>query len=444
MPFVRRRAGLTQAHRIDGRRRPGSRGPAASIAAVAVVGAVLGLAMLGVDPLGLGGLGAGSGAERTAGPSPAAGLPSRPPTPPPIPGHEVYGFVPYWEMDGGIAAHLADTNLTAIGLFSVTHHSNGRMSVSQTGYKRIAGGIGQTLIAEARARGTRIEIVYTSFGEDKNRAFYANEAAQARWIDELVAFTVEHGFDGINVDVEGLPPDLVPAYGTWVGRLAEALRVALPEGQVSVATQANQRGAMMAAAAAASGADRVFLMGYDYRVARSQPGASAPIERNDGEERDLRWSLDTYASLGVPADRTLLGLPLYGVTWPVSGPGLGAPALGRGDTWVPRRNLPTLERDSFDPLYDEIESVEFYAVPADGVDLSDPPSLPPNPGPEDAPWLAVYFDSPRSLTPKLLLADERGLAGAGFWAIGYERGLTGYTELIDTFRAGELEPLPAD
>ena len=50
----------------------------------------------------------------------------------------------------------------------------------------------------------------------------------------------------------------------------------------------------------------------------------------------------------------------------------------------------------------------------------------------------MYYDSPRSLTPKLLLADERGLAGAGFWAIGYERGLPDYTELIATFRAGDL------
>src|SRR3989337_1233491 len=40
------------------------------------------------------------------------------------------------------------------------------------------------------------------------------------------------------------------------------------------------------------------------------------------------------------------------------------------------------------------------------------PSSEPEPG-----WNAVYYDSPRSLTPKLLLADERGLAGAGFWAI---------------------------
>ena len=62
------------------------------------------------------------------------------------------------------------------------------------------------------------------------------------------------------------------------------------------------------------------------------------------------------------------------------------------------------------------------------------PSREPEPG-----WNAVYYDSPRSLTPKLLLADERGLAGAGFWAIGYERGVPGYTELISTFRAGELK-----
>src|SRR5688500_7601093 len=62
------------------------------------------------------------------------------------------------------------------------------------------------------------------------------------------------------------------------------------------------------------------------------------------------------------------------------------------------------------------------------------PAIEPEPG-----WNAVYYDSPRSLTPKLLLADERGLAGAGFWAIGYERGLPDYTELIATFRAGDLK-----
>jgi GH18 family chitinase len=66
------------------------------------------------------------------------------------------------------------------------------------------------------------------------------------------------------------------------------------------------------------------------------------------------------------------------------------------------------------------------------------PGVPPSDTPGPTAWNAVYYDSPRSLTPKLRLADERGLAGAGFWAIGYERGLPGYTELIATFASGTL------
>jgi hypothetical protein len=48
----------------------------------------------------------------------------------------------------------------------------------------------------------------------------------------------------------------------------------------------------------------------------------------------------------------------------------------------------------------------------------------------------VYYDTPQSLRPKLGLANSLGLAGAGFWALGYERGLPEYTDLIAAFRAG--------
>ena len=400
-----------------------------TIVALATVVLVVGLGMFGFNPFGLGGAGAGGpGDGATSGPGARSpGTPTRAPLVVPVPGHEVYGYVPYWEMDGGIVDHLAATDLTTVALFSVTHRSDGDMASDLNGFKRITGDVGRAMIASAHDRGTRVELVYSSFGEDKNRGFYRNDDAQTRWIEVLVEFAAEHGFDGINVDVELLPADLVPAYGAWVGRLREALRERIPDGQVSVATQANQRGAAMAAAAVLAGADRIFLMGYDYHWPGSQPGASSPIERFDGDERDLVWSLDRYASLGVPVERTILGLPLYGITWPVSGPGLGAPSLGRGDTWVPRRNLAVFEDEAFAPVYDPTEIVEFYAVPQDGAD------------PVEGPFSAVYFDSPRSLGPKLQLANERGLAGAGFWAIGYERGLPGYTELIASFRAGELE-----
>ena len=267
--------------------------------------------------------------------------------------------------------------------------------------------------------------------------------AQDRWIGEIVGLVEELGIDGINVDVEALPIDLVPQYGAFVGRLRTALRDRLPDAQVSVATQANEVGAAMAAAAAAAGADRIFLMGYDYRWAGSEPGASSPIDRLDGETKDLVWSLDLYGALGVPTDRLILGLPLYGVTWPVIGPGFLAPSSGRGDAWVPRRNLGVFAEPGFAPTFEPTESVEFYTVPtayASAAPTLSVPGIGASASPEPIAWNAVYYDSPRSLTPKLRLADERGLAGAGFWAIGYERGLPDYTELIATFRSGQLPP----
>ena len=352
--------------------------------------------------------------------SPAAKGATKTPIPIPIPGHEVYGFVPYWEMDGGIAAHLAETDLSTLALFSVTHKKNGDLASGERGYRRIDGPLGRQLIREAHDRGVRVELVYTSFGTGKNDAFFRSADAQERAIAGLVAMATDLGVDGINVDVELLAPEHVAAYGQFVGLLRTALRAVDGEAQVSVATQANVSGTAMAVAATAAGADRIFMMGYDYHWSGSEPGASAPLDRRDGSQKDLAWSLDLYRDAGVPAERTILGLPLYGMSWPVVGPELGAARDGRGSVWVPSDNLAVLRDRTLVPSLDLLEMVEHLAVPdGDG-------------------WRAIYFDSPTTLTPKLELADARGLAGAGLWAVGYERGLVDYTRLIATFRAGEL------
>ena len=342
------------------------------------------------------------------------------PSPIPIPGHEVYGFVPYWEMDAGIADHLAATDLSTVGLFSVTHRKNGALSTGENGYKRITGPIGRRIIADAHKRGVRAELVYTSFGVTKNDAFFTDPDARDRTIRELVALAGDLGVDGINVDVEQLATERIPAYGEFVGKLRTALRAKQPKSEVSVATTANLRGAEMALEAQINGADRIFMMGYDYRVAGSEPGASAPLARRDGSLKTLPWSLDLYRDAGVQPEKTILGLPLYGMVWPVEGPEIGAPATGPGQVWVPRRNLATLEAPTASPSYDAVEDVEMLAVP-DGEG-----------------WQAVYYDTPQSLAPKMALADGRGLAGAGFWAVGYERGLPDYTSLISKFRSGRL------
>ncbi|HEX5241012.1 MAG TPA: hypothetical protein VFW20_08445, partial [Candidatus Limnocylindrales bacterium] len=60
------------------------------------------------------------------------------------------------------------------------------------------------------------------------------------------------------------------------------------------------------------------------------------------------------------------------------------------------------------------------------------------PTPPTVRYVATFYDSPRTLLPKLELARSQGLAGAGFWALGYERGLPGYLELMSDFVSGRV------
>ncbi len=342
-------------------------------------------------------------------------------------------------MNDGIEAHVAKTRLTTLALFSVTNGRDGSLDTSQTGYKRITGGVGKRLIRGGHDRGVAVQLVFSSLGTAKNARLFGSVELQDAVIDGLVRLAGDLDVDGVNVDVEQLDYTLVPAYGEFVGRLRTALRKAMPAAQVSVATTAGLAGAAMAKTAFEAGADRIFLMGYDYHYAGSDPGASAPMDRRDGAASDLVWSLDLYEALGVPVENTILGLPLYGMRWRVVGPWLGAPREGNGAIWVPADNPKFLEDPPMPAVFDPIEVVEFYSVPPPGSSSTKPtPTVSDDPFAPSG-WQAIYVDSPATLEPKLRLADDRGLAGAGFWAIGYERGLPDYTSLIARFAAGKLD-----
>src|SRR5215204_1575322 len=155
---------------------------------------------------------------------PSSATTTQPPKARPAPGHEVFGFVPYWEMNDDIAEHVAKTPLTTLALFSVTHTKTGKIDTGPTGYKRITGAIGKQLIREAHDRGVAVQLVYTSFGTARNKRLLGSLKIQDATIDGLVALADRTRVDGINVDIEQLAVGLVPAYGAFVGRLRDALR----------------------------------------------------------------------------------------------------------------------------------------------------------------------------------------------------------------------------
>jgi spore germination protein YaaH len=332
---------------------------------------------------------------------------------------DVYGYLPYWEMDSTIEANLDWNALSAIALFSVTQNKDGSLNTGALGYTHIVSAQGRRIVATARSRGVRTEIAFTSFGSTKNKDFFTNPTAQAATIAALRAFVKDVGAEGVDVDVELISGTYFPAYASFCASLRAALRLDNPTATVTVATNANTSGARMAKAALDLGIDRAFMMGYAFRSAGGPPGAIDPIDfRGDPTKLDLKASVDLYATTGVPLGRVILGLPLYGMTWPTAGPNLGDAKTAGGSSFIPESNLTLLAANAARIALEPIESVAWFAWQDSKLD------------PATAPWHQTFYDTPATLQPKFQLALDRDLAGIGFWALGYERGLAGYWDKV--------------
>ena len=227
------------------------------------------------------------------------------PIPIPIPGHEVYGFVPYWEMDDGNRRPRGrDGSHDARPVLGHPHEERGT-SPTETGLRRIDGADRPPPDRRAHERGVRVELVYTrSAGEerpllrrprgpgaDDRRAREARE--RARRSTESTSTSSSCPGARRSRMASSSAAQVRPAGGRPRPRSRWRRR----------RTSAGRRWPR----AAAAGADRIFMMGYDYHWAGSRAGRSAPLDRPRRQRKDLAWSLDLYRDAGVPAERTILG-----------------------------------------------------------------------------------------------------------------------------------------
>lgn len=350
---------------------------------------------------------ASTGSATPAGPAPAA----------------VFGYLPYWEMNAGTVDYLATTSLSTLAMFSVGPTADLSSIGHDNGYRAITSDRGAAIIAAAKARGVRVELVFSSFVASRNRTLFGlvvdgstagPDAVRQHMAAALVALAMSVGADGVNVDVENFDGTQLPGYAAFIGDIRTQLDAAGPGRSLSVATTAGPLGAAMAAAAIGAGADRDFLMGYDFHYPGSQPGASSPLQAGDRPERTLTTALARYAAVGIPMDQVIIGLPLYGNSWPID------PASrkvlrrsGAGATWIPANHVADRALVEAGQFLDPVAAVEIF----DEI-------LP------DGSRRRLFYDSPRSLEEKVRWALSSGSAGVGFWALGYDQGWPGYWEMV--------------
>jgi spore germination protein len=118
--------------------------------------------------------------------------------------------------------------------------------------------------------------------------------------------------DGVDIDYEELMTSDREAFSRFISALAHALHRRGKILSVDVFAKASdagydQRNRAQDYRALAQAADQVRLMAYDYHWTTSAPGPVAPIG----------WvnQVLSYATREIPAERVILGVPLYGYDW---------------------------------------------------------------------------------------------------------------------------------
>lgn len=217
------------------------------------------------------------------------------------------------------------------------------------------------------------------------QALFAHPAAEQTAIHNLVDLAQQPGYDGVNLDFEGILPQDGPAFTRFVDRLASALHqrgfyLTLSVPAETSTDPGNSWSGAYDYHALGKVADLLMIMAYDDHYADGSPGKVAPASWVD--------AVAEYAVRQVAPQKVVLGVPAYGYDW--SSPGTPAAALS---FW---------QAAYLDDQYDGGRAGAHFNYTTGGVTHE------------------VYFDDATTFAHQLAVASALDLRGIAVWRLGLE------------------------
>jgi spore germination protein YaaH len=250
-------------------------------------------------------------------------------------------------------------------------------------------------VKSAHKRGLQVwALVSNSFDKARTTKFLASESARDAFIARMLAYARIYGFDGINIDFEGVAGEDAAKLTSFVRQISEAARAngLIMSIDVMVPTKwskAYQRKELSKIV------DYVAVMTYDehWRTApkagstASLPWVRAALQRTMAE---------------VPASKLLLGIPLYTREWTETKPKKGAVKVSSRALGMASVDVRQSETSSSLKWLPDIGQNYFQFV-------------------EDGKTHKIWVEDEKSLELRLELVRKNRLAGAAFWRKGFEK-----------------------
>ncbi len=343
-----------------------------------------------------------------AAPVPKAEVPSTSGLTSTSPDRTVYGYWPYW---GDPLSTLEWDKLTHVALFAVSLNADG--SLSNTYYWT---NYAQTALSLGAPYGVRIHMTVTCFDSSVMTAVLSSASTRNRAVSEIASLINDYGGDGANIDFEGLPSSQKANFVTFIEDLraeVEDLFIAMPAVDWSGAYDFD---------ALADASDGLFIMGYNYHWSTGDPGPNAPLYGGDPwSVYSLDWTVDDYLTYGAPANRLILGLPLYAYEWPTTNNDVPGDATGTATALF--YSTAVADGEAYGRQWESLTHTP-YAFPDSHSQL--------------------WYDDVISLEDKIAYAIDRNLQGVGFWALTYEDSDPEFWDMVEAQTSGGGTPCADD
>lgn len=304
---------------------------------------------------------------------------------------KVVVYVPYWDQARGFATAVANAGVvTDVSPWWYSVWPDGSAAPQWQG----ADYVDLATVRQLQALGARVVPTVANHrdGEWESgpvQQVLRDPAVQDVHVRSIVALVTENGFDGIDLDYENLRAADRDRLTSLVQRLVGELRPLGKVVTVDVHPKTDDAGddprnEAQDFAALGAAADELRLMAYDFHNDESEPGPIAPAD----------WVRDVlgYMLSVVPAERVVVGVPLFGYDWK------GEQADGL--TWEEVTAIETANAASVEGIAHEDESAFRYQVEGDTRE--------------------VWFYDADNILARVDLAREHGVGGVFFWRLGGE------------------------
>lgn len=261
---------------------------------------------------------------------------------------------------------------------------------TQGNYSSIAS---KEYVDQAHERGIQVWAMLNNVSTEESVAVNTAElmsstAAREKMIDSLMQDAREYGFDGINLDFEGLRSEAGPHYVQFIRELSIACRkegivLSIDNYVPSAYTEFYNRREQGIVA------DYVIIMGYDEHYAGGEAGPVSSISFVDNGIKD---TLEV-----VPKEKVINAIPFYTRLWTTDGESQTSQVfdMEEEEVWISENQLEPEWREDLGLYYAQRQG-------ENGLEQ-------------------LWMEEERSIGEKMDLIRQYELAGVACWKLGFEK-----------------------